>query len=154
MFGGTLLGDAPDIDILFYFFKKKTLGPGDLSAHRKYPTHAPVVWFILGVAIFCVSPLLAGVAGSVAFWKIAGLLVWLCPWSHLLCDSIDYGVMWLWPFSERQFALYNSQEDLVARHVEAPRSWRRLFAGYFKSPVAYLELGITALALWLAILSL
>ncbi len=97
---GTLLGDAPDVDILFYFFRKKTLGPSKLAAHRKYITHAPILWFTLGLSIFFAATF----AGAGLFWQILGLLVWLCPWSHFICDSVDCGIMWLWPFSKKQFA--------------------------------------------------
>jgi hypothetical protein len=147
---GTLLGVAPDVDILFYFFDKKTLRPDKLSSHRTYITHAPLFWLILGMGIFSATSLL----GGGAFWKIASLLVWLCPWSHLVCDSIDCGVMWLWPFSKKQYALYNAQAVQEANKVRQAQNWRELFLGYLKNPVAYVEMAITTAAIGVAILSI
>ena len=99
---GTLLGDAPDIDVLFYFLKKKTTSPDKLSAHRTYITHAPVVWLLLGLSIFFLS----SAFGLGSFWCILGLLVWLCPWSHFLCDSIAHSHAFIKPtffYSRREF---------------------------------------------------
>lgn len=146
LIAGTLLGDAPDVDILFYFFTKKTLGPGKLAAHRKYLTHAPLLWLIAGGVITGLSWLL----GAGAFWQLTGLLVWLCPWSHFICDSIDCGIMWLWPFSEKQFAIFNAQETLDAQRIPHPQRWQDLFVGYLKNPVAYIEMAVTIVALYTA----
>ena len=143
---GTLLGDAPDIDVLFYFLKKKTTSPDKLSAHRTYITHAPVVWLLLGLSIFFLS----SAFGLGSFWCILGLLVWLCPWSHFLCDSIDYGVMWLWPISKKQFAVYNSQSTQEKNNIRPPQNWRELFWGYSKTPLAYIEFAITLIGLYTA----
>ena len=146
LIAGTLLGDAPDTDILFHFITKRTLKPSSLSDHRKYLTHAPLLWIVAGLGIVGISFFFSlGI-----FWQLLGLLVWLGPWSHFLCDSVEVGVMWLWPFSKRQFALYNSQESLDAHHVQPPRTWQALFREYFKEPVAYLELIISLIAVCVA----
>ncbi len=143
---GTLLGVAPDSDIIFYFFQKKTLKPEQLSAHRKYLTHAPLVWLIVGGTFFAVSYIFH--LGT--FWKILSLLLWLCPWSHFICDSLDTGIMWLWPFSTRQYALYNSQSTLDANNTPPPANWRTLFGSYLKNPSAYIELCVAFFALYTA----
>ncbi|MEI6057785.1 MAG: hypothetical protein WCQ60_02320, partial [bacterium] len=113
----------------------------------KNPTHAPLLWFVAGLIVFSISSLFA--AG--AFWQVLGLLMWLGPWSHFCCDSVDVGVMWLWPFSRRQFAMHNSQESLNTHHTQPPRTWRALFLGYFKEPVAYLELTLSLVAVSVAL---
>jgi membrane-bound metal-dependent hydrolase YbcI (DUF457 family) len=49
----------------------------------------------LGIYFFSRSP----------YFKIFGLILWLCSWSHFVLDSIEYGIMWLWPFNKQKWAL-------------------------------------------------
>ena len=130
LLAGTALGDAPDIDILYYFLKRKAVGPSGLSKHRTYITHTPLLWLLLGLIIFFCS--------TNDFGRTLGLLVWLCPWSHLLCDSISTGVMWLWPFSKKQYALYSEKISIFS-------NWRGLFRHYITTPLAWVEISLTFL---------
>jgi len=139
---GTLLGDGPDVDAVFGIWKSKSLSPKGLDGHRKYPTHAPVLWFVLGLAIFLAARIF-GNSGAPAFFQVLGLLVWLGPWSHFLCDSLENGVMWLWPLTTRQFALHNP----AGHNDDHPRDWRSLFSGYIKSPVSWVEMLLVFTAL-------
>ncbi len=140
---GTLCGDLPDIDIFYSMVRKFSTKPMVLDGHRKYITHAPIVWLILGLALYFVftNPL----------YKYMGLLVWLGAWTHLLCDSVDHGVRWLWPFSEKRFSLIPPPEH------EEPRSssyrWADLFRGYFTIATFYLEIFMVVLAVALFVLS-
>ncbi|MCR4334499.1 MAG: metal-dependent hydrolase [Patescibacteria group bacterium] len=133
---GTLAGDFPDIDVLYHFLKKKSINPENLGDHRHYVTHAPILWFILGIIIFLV--------GSNLFLKIIGLLTLVGPTVHFLCDSIDYGVMWLWPFSNRRFSIIPWREptNLLSRSP-----WGRLFEKYKKVPTFYVEIVVVIIAI-------
>lgn len=139
---GTLLGDGPDVDAVFGILKSRSLSPKGLDGHRKYVTHAPVLWLIAGLAIFFTARFFASDTWS-GFFQILGLLIWLCPWSHFLCDSMENGVMWLWPLTTRWFALKNPG----GKNEDHPHDWRTLFSGYFKTPVAWVEGLLVILAL-------
>lgn len=135
---GTLLGDAPDVDVFFNFLEKKTIKTFGLKGHRDHITHAPIFWFVLGIFVFIIS--------TSNFGKILGLLLWLCPWSHFVCDSVfsTSGIKWLWPFSKKEFTLLKYQALF-------PKNWRELFLSYSSNPLMYLELLImfTAIAFFL-----
>lgn len=134
---GALLGDAPDTDIFYSFFKKKTTGISALQGHRDHITHMPLLWLLIGLFVF--------VLVDSNFGKVLGLLLWLCPWSHLLCDSIfsSVGVAWLRPFSNKGFTLFKRPEAHLS-------SWKELLPHLVKNPVFYLEilLVLTALAVF------
>lgn len=100
---GTALGVLPDIDFIPFFISRKSLRITSKDTHRKYPTHAPLVWLVIGLAI-------AYTASSPFFWML-GLLIWLAPWSHFLGDSIEFGVRWFWPFSNRYFSIFGYREE-------------------------------------------
>lgn len=99
---GMFFGFAPDLDNFVAFAKvrawwyKKGV---DNTIHRRFYSHLPALWFIAGLLIyfFAQSP----------YYKMFGQLVWLGSWSHFLLDSIEYGIMWLWPFNKEIWALKN-----------------------------------------------
>ncbi len=134
---GTLSGDFPDIDVVYHMLKRKTTSPKDLGDHRHYVTHAPIVWLALGLLVF--------VFNTTTFFKMIGLLLWLGPWSHFLGDSIDFGVMWLWPFSKKRYALLKwSVKD------SAPNtSWPVLFKKYLHRATCYVEITLVIIAIGL-----
>jgi membrane-bound metal-dependent hydrolase YbcI (DUF457 family) len=109
LFLGCFFAFAPDFDFLYVFFKEKgfVIKKGDTN-HRKLLSHAPVLWLIVGLVIYSFA--------SDDFWRYVGLFAWLCSWSHFLMDSIQHGVMWLWPFSTRSFAL----KDPDIKHPPLP----------------------------------
>ena len=96
---GMWFGFMPDLDEFWFFLKNKSLlvNPKVESHHRSYLSHVPIFWLLAGLIWF-------GVASD-PFWKTVGLLLWLGSWSHFLLDSIEYGIMWLWPFSKNFYAL-------------------------------------------------
>lgn len=96
---GVFFGFAPDLDVFYLFFKSRAfkIDPrkGD---HRLYCSHVPILWLAAGLLIFFVS--------FEPFWKIFGLMLWLCSWSHFVLDSIQYGIMWLWPLNNKVYGLF------------------------------------------------
>ena len=97
---GMFFGFAPDLDTFTVFAKvKRFTGITDIN-HRKFFSHAPILWLIFGFGIFFV-----GWLGHSLFWEYAGIIAWLASWSHFALDSIQSGVMWLWPWRKKQVAL-------------------------------------------------
>lgn len=93
-------GFAPDLDMFAAFAQvQRFIVTGKLN-HRKFFSHAPILWLLLGVCIAFPAWLMHNL-----FWEYAGLLAWLGSWSHFALDSIQSGVMWLWPVKTQQFAL-------------------------------------------------
>ena len=92
---GVLFVLLPDIDAVFHVAAGKRMRSKFSHEHRNV-LHYPIVYPVLGalVAVFW-GPLVACmfVAGAVA---------------HFMHDSIGigWGVKWLWPFSKRNFTLY------------------------------------------------
>ncbi len=103
LWAGAFFGFVPDLDMFYAFFKAKgfTL-PGTKVNHRSYLTHRPMVWLALGIAVSLLS--------TDPFWQLFGLLIWLGSWSHFILDSLQVGVMWLWPLDNKFYALKNPGE--------------------------------------------
>lgn len=97
---GMFFGFAPDIDAFFIFKKMKRFIGSDEIDHRKFYSHVPVIWLVAGLAIF----LIASFVGNL-FFEYLGILVWLCSWIHFVLDSVQQGIMWLWPWRKNKFAL-------------------------------------------------
>jgi hypothetical protein len=91
---GMFWGVIPDIDVLIPFAFLRTAKLRTEMSHRRIFTHTPIFWLVLSLAAYFI------------FHDFYFALVMLVgSWSHFLADSIEYGIMWLWPFSKRQFAL-------------------------------------------------
>ncbi len=116
LFWGAFWGFAPDLDYFYSFALEKafTIKDTEKNNHRRFITHAPVVWLTAGLLIFFLA--------TSPFWKTFGLLVWLGSWSHFLLDSIEYGVIWLWPLSKKKYAF---------KHVESFNITKRGFFAYW-----------------------
>jgi len=76
--------------------------------HRRYITHAPILWFILALGIYFFS--------ASTYHKYLGLLLFLGTLSHFILDSFDYGIMWLWPLNKKVFSFRNTGKDLTVNH--------------------------------------
>jgi hypothetical protein len=111
LYWGVFFSFAPDLDDFLAFVKvrawwyKKDM---DNSMHRKFYSHIPLLWMLAGLAIYFFS--------QSEFYQIFGLMVWVSSWTHFVLDSIDFGIMWLWPFNKQVWALRNRgvQRQLVA----------------------------------------
>lgn len=104
---GIFFGFAPDLDYFYVFFREHAFTVKDSSKnnHRRLISHAPILWLIVGLVIYFLS--------TDVYYKILGLLLWLASWSHFILDSIEDGVMWLWPISTKQFALRHPKNLIV-----------------------------------------
>jgi hypothetical protein len=96
---GVFFGFAPDLDSFYTFFKSKSFKVNPKAGdHRKYFSHAPILWLLAGLTVYA--------AATSPFFKTFGLLIWLSSWSHFVLDSIQYGIMWLWPLNKKVYCFY------------------------------------------------
>ncbi len=96
---GAFWGFAPDIDEFWFFYKNKNwlVCPDAKEYHRNYISHAPAFWAILGLTVIYCS--------QSGYWWLMGYIMWFSSWSHFILDSYEYGIMWLWPFSSKLYAV-------------------------------------------------
>lgn len=101
---GMFFAFAPDLDMFFSFLRQKSFTIQRKHNHRKLYSHTPIVWFFIGCMVMLLSRNI--------FTVYVGLLVWLSSWSHFLFDSLQHGIMWLFPFSKRLFSLKDTGVEL------------------------------------------
>lgn len=142
---GIFFGFAPDLDFFYGFIKHRTLTASEEKFnHRIFLSHAPVLWLIAGIAIaFIVTD---------PFWKTVGSLVWIGSWSHFILDSIEGGVMWLWPWKKKQYALIPDHEKFITKEKRFFPFWISFTKWYAMTFVSFwLELGVIASAAYVFI---
>lgn len=137
---GAFAGFVPDLDEFWVFFKEKSFTVRDIAKndHRNLVSHAPLFWLLAGMVIFVLS--------KGAFVREIGIIVWLCSWSHLALDTIEHGIMWLWPFSKKQFFLFKVELE----NIKDPgfwNYWARYIKIYAKRKSFYLEILIIFITL-------
>jgi membrane-bound metal-dependent hydrolase YbcI (DUF457 family) len=136
---GALFGILPDIDVFFFFMKQKSFAVGtEKNTHRHYITHAPLFWIIISILIYIIAQ--NAVTEHIAVILLLGTL------SHFLMDSIEFGVMWLWPYSRKRFSLI-SVNNKERRYTKAiGYYWDLLKHDYSRTKTFYLEVLITIAA--------
>jgi len=97
---GMFFGFAPDLDMFWVFVKTKRFIASDEINHRRFFSHVPILWFLGGLAVF-----FFGLMRQDLFFEYLGIVVWLGSWSHFVFDTIQHGVMWLWPWGRKPLAL-------------------------------------------------
>ncbi len=132
---GMFFSFAPDLDTFLVFFKEKAFIFKDPNKndHKKFLSHAPLVWLIVGLLIYFL--------GSSEFVKYFGLMLWLGSWTHFALDSIEYGVMWLWPFSHKLYAFKDAA--IIIPNIEESNFfayWWKFTKLYTKSITFYFEI--------------
>ncbi len=142
---GMFFSFAPDLDMFYSFAREKAFEVRDFKKnnHRKFISHAPLLWMLGGLAIYFIS-------GS-EYFKILGLLLWLCSWSHFILDSIEYGIMWLWPFSKRSWALKDPAVDKENNGENFFKYWLNFLKSYSKTWTFYAEIIILISSLFFLI---
>lgn len=99
---GVFFAFAPDLDTFIVFKKMKRFISSDEIDHRTFYSHVPILWLAGGLAIFLVA-----IFTHSMFFESFGILLWLCSWTHFGADSIQGGIMWLWPWQKRPIAIYD-----------------------------------------------
>jgi hypothetical protein len=138
----TFFSFAPDLDWFWAFAREKAFIVKDFKQndHRKFYSHAPLPWLATGLLIYFLS--------SNEFVKYFGLMLWLGSWTHFVLDSIEYGIMWLWPFSSKVYALKDAGLALEANEEKRFFAyWWHSVRLYTKSVSFYLEVVIVIFAL-------
>ena len=137
---GMFFGFAPDLDTFIAFAKEKAfIITNPKNSHRKIFTHAPLLWMLAGLALMLF-------AGSL-YWKWVGLLLWAGSWSHFFLDTIQYGIMWLWPFSSRIYAFTDKELNFNIKEHGFFGYWLKFLKSYSKQISFYLEVLIILTAL-------
>ena len=144
---GTLAGEAPDIDLLFFYFNQRSKASKKVAEHRDYFTHAPSVWLILSLAIVA-----SGFIFGSSFVRSIGWIILAGSFSHFILDSLEHGIRWLWPFSKRSFALLKSEPKgaTTARAGTFKYYWQLMTGPYLESWTVWLEIIVTLAAVWAA----
>ncbi len=113
---GMIAALLPDMDLIPFFIKHRSIKLQKKESHRKIWSHAPLLWIsiILVLLVFTAQSL---------FTLFAGIVLLGGSWSHFLGDSIEYGVFWLWPFSGKKWRLreargskFSSQKTSILRY--------------------------------------
>jgi len=132
---------APDLDSFWAFIKVKSFyfNKKDGSIHRQFYTHIPFIWFAVGLGIFIFS--------QTDYWKAFGLVLWFSSWSHFLLDSIEYGVMWLWPINKELWAFKNRGVKVQINSPSFLGYWTTFLKFYITRLTFFFELLIIFLAL-------
>ncbi|MEW6407215.1 MAG: metal-dependent hydrolase [Patescibacteria group bacterium] len=93
-FLGAIFGIFPDIDGLYFYLVSATL------SHREYFTHSFIFYFLVWLILYFIARLAKN-----NFLKATSFVFFFATLSHLLLDSLSYGVMWFYPFSHLPFGL-------------------------------------------------
>jgi len=152
---GTLAGEAPDIDLIFFYFNQRSKTSKKIAEHRDYFTHAPLVWLILSLLIVA-----SGLIFGSAFVQFTGWIILAGTFSHFILDSLEHGIRWLRPFSNKRFALRQTDPEAecagmgkggaTASKGSFKSYWQFMTEPYLKSWTVWLEIAITLAALWAA----
>jgi len=141
---GMFFGFIPDIDTFIAFAKEKAFFVKNQdNNHRKQFTHAPVLWFIAGMIVVVLAPS--------TYWRYVGLLLWLGSWSHFLLDTIQYGIMWIWPLSHKVFAIKDREREFKIEDDSFFAYWWTFVKAYAKTLTFSLEVIIIISAIYIFI---
>jgi hypothetical protein len=130
---GMFFGFVPDLDSFVTFAREKAFFlTNQKNNHRKMFTHAPLLWLAAGMLVVLFAP--------TTYWRYVGLLLWLGSWSHFLLDSIQYGIMWLWPFSPRIYSLFDRESVFQIKERKFFSYWTTFVKTYVRQISFYLEI--------------
>lgn len=137
---GLLASILPDFDVFYIFYRIGNwieTGNGKMAGinHRKLASHAPLVYALLSFAAF-----LAGRIAGNSDLELFSIMFLAGTWTHFALDSTFYGIMWLWPFSIRQFAISNPGIDSV-KVPPAPffSYWKNFLISYARNFTSWIE---------------
>jgi hypothetical protein len=136
---GTLAGEGPDIDLIWYSFRHRVLKSQFNDDHRKYVTHTPFLWLLA-----CLIVVFFGWLTNSVFTEFIGCATLAGSWSHLMFDSINHGVMWLWPFSAKLFSLTDDPDpEVPGEPGTIKRYWNLIIMAHPKQATFYVEIIVT-----------
>ena len=141
---GTLAGEFPDVDLIFFNIKYRHNPANRTDSHRNYITHIPLFWLIISLLI-----VITGSIFNSLFTEYVGWVVLTGTWSHFLLDSIEYGIRWIAPLSNRRFALKleTQEKPTEDRPGSLMQYFHFLIRTYWRMTTFWLEIIITIIAL-------
>ncbi len=120
-----LIGSVlPDADLLWFY-----LVDHRRVVHHLYWTHVPGFWMIVALIVLPAIWWMGRAWFTVAAVFLASIMI------HLAMDTFVGGIMWLWPFDDRLFRLF-----------EVPQSERHWIATFMLHPSFLAEVAITGIA--------
>ncbi|HAU07970.1 MAG: hypothetical protein UW46_C0001G0127 [Candidatus Yanofskybacteria bacterium GW2011_GWF1_44_227] len=121
---GTFFGMIPDLDAFYVFFKNREMTfKREEVDHRMFISHAPLLWLVLcGLVIFISQDL---------FIRYLGIVLLAGVFSHFILDSLQYGVMWLWPFKKDHYSIKNTDLKLGLVNDRFFNYWFRFIRCYY-----------------------
>jgi inner membrane protein len=93
---GTIFGIFPDIDAIYYYLFSAIL------RHREFFTHSLIFYLIVWLVVYLVWRIT-----KKEFLKASSFVFLFASLLHLLLDSLGYGVMWLYPYTNLTFGILN-----------------------------------------------
>lgn len=143
---GTLAGDAPDIDIALYYLNQK-FSARKRDGHRDFITHTPFFW-----ACICAGIMLIGQTIDSSFIRYIGFVLLAGSWTHLILDSIENGVRWLYPLSNKSFYLRYVEDPIIqGTKGTIPYYWKFVTGAYLRRYTFYAEILITCAAIYVLV---
>jgi membrane-bound metal-dependent hydrolase YbcI (DUF457 family) len=140
-----LASELPDLDLIRFYFEQKKNGKARIKDHREYFSHAPSFWLFISATIA-----LFGFYLNDEFIKSISVMILVGTWSHLILDSLEHGVMWLWPLSKKKFFLLKTKDAFIDEPLGTFRYyWKFVTQKYFTYFTFYVELLVTGFALWI-----
>lgn len=137
-------GVIVDWDMIISYSMLGSLKMSTRISHRRFPSHTPLPWLALSLVIYFVA--------NTLYWKIFGLTILTSVIAHLLGDSIEIGIMWLWPFSNKQYSLlpfqdgefFQNEKNLVTYYA---KMYRQIYMrmGAFKVGLAMVAIALITL---------
>jgi membrane-bound metal-dependent hydrolase YbcI (DUF457 family) len=130
-------GFLPDLDTFLAFFKLKRFISDENVNHRKFTTHAPLLYLF----IFEVWYLLFPETRMIAWAFLLG------TWSHFLIDTASHtGIQWFYPFSSKLYS-FGLDEKIVILEQNFFRHWTEFLSKYSKLFSAKLEAALIVIAI-------
>ena len=135
----------PDVDILFFFLQTHGFAVGTQKGinHRSYITHVPAFHLMIAAIAWTGSRIAGSTTG-----ELIAIVYLIGTWTHFVTDSFFYGIRWLWPFSNRFYAVSSAGRDFEIRSSSALDFWKKFLVKYSHNYVFYLELILIAAAVY------
>ena len=141
---GTLAGDFPDVDLFFFNLKYRHHEADRNDSHRNYITHIPLFWLALSFLIVII-----GFMFNSTFTEYIGWIILIGTWSHFILDSIEYGIRWFAPISNKRIAikLDVKEKPTSDRPGSLIQYFHFLIQTYWKTLTFWLEIIVTIVAI-------
>lgn len=127
----TIGGVAPDLDLLYSFYQKgKNVFDKTIGKHRFFPSHTPLVLFLLSLPIILIN-------------KNLGLLFFSGTLIHLFLDTLFFpeGINFTYPINRKMVHLFTikTHKFWAPKEVSNVDGWLK---NYLSSPLFWIFEGI------------